>query len=87
MDWTGTFYYRKKKDLIVKGGMNIFPKDIEDCLDKIEGISENSVGSVIINDEERIVCWYSGDEQEEGNLNMKITAELGKNIKLIILYI
>ncbi len=72
----------RKKDLILRGGINIYPQDIEMCLGSWNGIEEVSVGSVFIGNEERIVCWYTGKKQKEGNLNNKIVKELGKQYKI-----
>lgn len=36
-------YQGRKKDLIIRGGENIFPKEIEDCLDQHESILESHV--------------------------------------------
>ncbi len=33
----------RAKDMIISGGENIYPKEIEQCLDRIEGVSESAV--------------------------------------------
>lgn len=33
----------RNKDLIITGGLNVYPKEIEDVLDEIEGVSESTV--------------------------------------------
>ena len=68
------------KDLIIKGGMNISPKQIEDCILKYCGVDECAVSGVTIDDEERVVCWYvCSDEKDEGAMNRIIEKELGKH--------
>ena len=68
------------KDLIIKGGMNISPKSIEDCILKHCEINECAVAGVVINEEERIVCWYSGsNEKSAAEMNEYIENELGKH--------
>ncbi len=36
----------RAKDMIISGGENIYPKEIEQCLDRIEGVSESAVVGV-----------------------------------------
>ena len=33
----------REKDLIISGGLNVYPKEVELCLDSIEGIQESAV--------------------------------------------
>jgi len=33
----------RSKDLIISGGYNVYPKEIEDCLDRLEGVQESAV--------------------------------------------
>lgn len=52
------FLTGRKKDLIVKGGMNISPAQIENCLINAGIVSECAVAGVKYGDEESIICWY-----------------------------
>lgn len=73
----------RKKDLIIKGGMNISPKAIEDNVILYNGIIECAVSGVVIDDEERIVCWYVASEEiNETELNINIERKLGKIYKV-----
>ena len=36
----------REKDLIISGGYNVYPKEVELCLDAIEGIAESAVFGV-----------------------------------------
>jgi malonyl-CoA/methylmalonyl-CoA synthetase len=33
----------RSKDLIISGGYNVYPKEVEDCLDRLEGVQESAV--------------------------------------------
>lgn len=47
----------RAKDMIISGGENIYPKEIEQCLDSIEGVSESAVVGVVDADlGERVVA-------------------------------
>lgn len=72
----------RKKDLIIRGGININPGDIENCINKLEDIDEICVGPVMVNNEERIVCWYSGDDLDENKINNVIIEQLGRKYKI-----
>ena len=75
----------RKKDLIIKGGMNISPKQIEDCILQIGSIEECAVLGVAKGDEERIVCWYvenGSKENIEKEVNRTIEQRLGKHCKI-----
>ena len=37
------FISGRAKDLIISGGFNVYPKEIEDCIDRIDGVSESAV--------------------------------------------
>ncbi|MCR5688372.1 MAG: acyl--CoA ligase [Lachnospiraceae bacterium] len=70
------------KDLIIKGGMNISPKLIEDCMLKNTEVDECAVAGVTVDDEERIICWYSCPDErvpDEPSVNRAIEKELGKH--------
>lgn len=72
----------RKKDVIVKGGFNIYPSDIERIVARFSGVSEVCVGSIKVNDEEGIICWYSGISLEKNSINKKIIKELGEKYKI-----
>ena len=75
----------RKKDLIIKGGMNISPKQIEDVIIRNDYILECAVCGVEINNEERIVCWYISSEKDpsiENTINRQVEKEIGKNSKI-----
>lgn len=77
----------RKKDLIIRGGMNLSPKRIEDFITNFELFDEHTV--IGIPDEifgEKIVCIFvkQNDFQTENLkiLNSKIIEELGKDHKI-----
>ena len=37
----------RSKDLIISGGLNIYPKEIEDVIDAIDGVEESAVIGVV----------------------------------------
>jgi malonyl-CoA/methylmalonyl-CoA synthetase len=37
------FIVGRSKDLIITGGFNVYPKEVEDCLDRLEGVQESAV--------------------------------------------
>ena len=37
------FIVGRSKDLIISGGFNVYPKEVEDCLDRLEGVQESAV--------------------------------------------
>jgi malonyl-CoA/methylmalonyl-CoA synthetase len=44
MDEQGYIYILgRSKDLIISGGLNVYPKEVEDCIDRFEGIQESAV--------------------------------------------
>ncbi|MBR3834088.1 MAG: acyl--CoA ligase [Lachnospiraceae bacterium] len=76
------FITGRKKELIIKGGININPKDIQNIIEQIPDVNEVCVGSVVLMNEERIVCWYSGEELAETEINTIIYEQLGKNYRI-----
>ncbi len=81
----GLFITGRKKDLIVKGGMNISPKQIESCIMSIGMVDECAVAGVVRNEDERIVCWYvsvDGTDVSEKELNRVIGDRLGSYCKI-----
>lgn len=71
----------RKKELIIKGGMNISPKRLEEVLLESGLVKECCVSSVVIDEEERIVCWavLNGGEEDAGSaLNRVVTGRLGR---------
>lgn len=71
----------RKKDLIIKGGMNISPKLIEDCIMFNSHVSECVVFAVKDADEEKICCAYVYEKGDfiEKELRKIISENLGKN--------
>ncbi len=44
MDGKGyVFIVGRSKDLIISGGYNVYPKEVEDCIDRLEGVQESAV--------------------------------------------
>lgn len=37
------FIVGRSKDLIISGGYNVYPKEVEDCIDRLEGVQESAV--------------------------------------------
>ncbi len=37
------FIMGRSKDLIICGGYNVYPKEVEDCIDRLEGVQESAV--------------------------------------------
>ncbi len=75
----------RKKDLIIKGGMNISPSQIEDLIINKGLVEECAVAGVVIRNEERIVCWYVGDINEQEfnkEINRIIESTLGRHCKI-----
>jgi len=71
----------RKKDLIIKGGMNISPKQIEETLLETGLIRECAVSSYLEKNEEKIVCWYVPVEEKaeiEHVLNDFVIERLGR---------
>ena len=33
----------RSKDLVISGGLNVYPKEVEDVLDKLQGVSESTI--------------------------------------------
>ena len=38
-----TFYVGRNKDMIITGGLNVYPKEVETYIDQIEGVNESAV--------------------------------------------
>ncbi len=75
----------RKKDLIIRGGMNISPKQIEEVVLSTENVAECCVSSIVKNSEERIICWCKVNtptENEGTELNALIIERLGKAFKV-----
>jgi len=44
MDEQGYIYILgRSRDLIVSGGLNVYPREVEDCIDRFEGVQESAV--------------------------------------------
>ncbi len=75
----------RKKDLIVRGGMNISPKQMEEKLLESGLVRESAVSSVVEKNEEVILCWYVPAEPIDNPgvvLNGLLTGKLGKAYKV-----
>lgn len=75
----------RKKDLIIRGGMNISPKQIEETLLDSGLVKESAVSSVVEKCEEQILCWYVAAAEMENpgaQMNQIITERLGKAYKV-----
>ena len=78
----------RKKDLIIKGGLNLSPALIEEYVNKVENINENAVfGSKNDLGEEIVCCAYVIEKKVstleiESSINKKIISGLGKNYKI-----
>lgn len=76
----------RKKELIIKGGMNINPHDIQLKILETNLVRDCCVAGVTL-EEEKIVCWYVGDKTEEElkkNINLHIETTLGPIYKVDI---
>ena len=75
----------RKKDLIVKGGMNISPKQIEDCIISTGLVTECVVAGIVLNDEENIICWYTAEDGASLKLetiNNVIEEKIGRHCRV-----
>lgn len=75
----------RKKDLIIKGGININPHDIEQCLQNVFGVTRCVVLGVPKHGDEQIVCWIAGDEAaalRKQELNIALERHLGRKYLL-----
>lgn len=75
----------RKKDLIIRGGMNISPKQIEEAILSSGYVKECSVSSVVEKYEEKILCWYVPVKEIENLpivLNQIIVEQLGMAFKV-----
>lgn len=73
----------RKKDLIIKGGMNISPVSIENEILKLSDVRETAVFGKLVDGEEKIVCAYVKENRAEQSLlqkemNLLLHANLGK---------
>lgn len=75
----------RKKDLIIRGGINISPKKIEDFIFELEAFEETVImGFEDINLGEKIVCYFvpkkgQDSENTKKKLNREIIEKLGKD--------
>jgi long-chain acyl-CoA synthetase len=78
----------RKKDLIIRGGMNISPKRIEDFISMFEIFEESVIlGFEDFNLGEKIVCFFVPrvgvyNEDKKKMLNQKIIERLGKDYQI-----
>ncbi len=81
----------RKKDLIIKGGLNISPSRIEECIAGHDDIIECAVYAGHDDCGEELVCcaYVCGDNETEAlerELAKKVLDELGKNYKIDMFY-
>jgi AMP-dependent synthetase/ligase len=73
----------RKKEVVVRGGYNINPRDIENKILEEKNVSECAVTSALIRGEEMIVCCYVADsEYSITDMNDMIVRALGKHSKI-----
>lgn len=73
----------RKKEIIVRGGYNINPRDIENTMLEQDSISECAVASVMIRGEEMVVCCYVSErEYAVSDVNRIIVGALGKHNRI-----
>lgn len=80
----------RKKELIIKGGLNISPVRIEECINELGSIKENAVFGVRNSSgEETICCAYVQETEDETcetdveiEMNKTVMNRLGKNYKI-----
>ena len=54
----------RSKDLVISGGLNVYPRDVEEVLDGIAGVRESAVVGVPDSDlGERVVAMVVGDPE------------------------
>lgn len=76
----------RKKDLIVRGGYNINPRDIENTMIERFRVDECMVVPVMANREEQIACCYvSSHSLNLSEVNSAIEKELGKHYRVDLL--
>ncbi|HXV24234.1 MAG TPA: AMP-binding protein [Alphaproteobacteria bacterium] len=64
------FIVGRAKDLIIAGGLNVYPKEVEECIDKLEGVAESAVVGIPHPDfGEVVVAAVVPDGPETGQLN------------------
>ncbi|MEM0953874.1 MAG: AMP-binding protein [Pseudomonadota bacterium] len=70
----------REKDLIISGGLNIYPKEVEQCLDTLPGIEESAVIGVPHSDfgEAIIAVCVSDDVLDQNALNDAIASRLAR---------
>lgn len=79
------FITGRKKDLIVRGGMNISPKQMEEKLLDSGFVTECAISSVIDKCEEVVICWYKAENEVTNPgvlLNGYLAQHLGKAYKV-----
>lgn len=79
----------RKKDLIIRGGLNISPAKIEKVICQIEGIKECAVfGAMNSRDEEQVCCAYVLEDAKnetgyiESTMAQTVMNTLGKNYRI-----
>lgn len=76
----------RKKEIIVRGGYNINPRDIENTILEHGNISECAVTSIVIRGEEMVACCYVAEsEYSISDINALIVNALGKHNKVDVL--
>jgi long-chain acyl-CoA synthetase len=75
----------RKKDLIIRGGINISPKKIEDFISELDYFGDCVI--IGMEDEilgEKVVCFYENKEdfKDEAFINRKIVEKLGRDYRI-----
>lgn len=80
VQWENVRICGRKKELIIKGGMNLNPRDIELCLQTWCGVEQCAVQGIREDEDEKVVCWYipEGENTQSKAFNSVIAAHLGK---------
>jgi malonyl-CoA/methylmalonyl-CoA synthetase len=72
----------REKDLIISGGLNVYPKEVELCLDAVEGVRESAVIGVPHADfgEAVVAVWVpaQGTAINEAQLEAALTGQLAR---------
>ncbi len=72
----------RSKDMIISGGLNVYPKEIEECIDRLPGVAESAVIGVADPDfgeaVTAIVVARPGDAVDEASIIAALKDEIAK---------